>query len=93
MFVPNGESDLWVPRPNEMGSPPTLCLMLLEKVQLSTLCQAGAQTSSVGSECVGLAVLRDTVSPVRPASGRGDFSLGLSVVSQSIPPKLLQIRV
>ena len=47
---------------------------------------------------VGLAVLRDAVSWVRPSSeenysGRGDFSLGVTMGSDSIPLKLSWMRV
>ena len=48
--------------------------------------------------CVGLAVLLDAASWVRSPSeekfsSRGDFSLGINMGSDSIPPKLLQMKV
>ena len=48
--------------------------------------------------CVGLAVLLDVASWVRSSSGenfsgRGDFSLGVNMGSDYIPPKLFWKRV
>ena len=49
-------------------------------------------------KCVGLAVLLDAESWVRSSSGenfsgRGNFSLGVNMGPDSIPPKLFWMRV
>ena len=66
-----------------------LCVIFLIKCELDVKMGAGI----AHWWCVGLAVLLERCHGFDPPSGKGDFSLGVNMGSDSSPPKLFQMRV
>ena len=61
--------------------------------QCETYGNQGGRNSSVGSAWARCPRCRGFDPPLGTFSGRGDFSLGVNMGSNSIPPKLLRMRV
>ena len=57
------------------------------------ICKSGGRNSSVGSAWAHCPQCRGFYPPLGTFSGRGDISLGVNMGSNSIPPKLLRMRV